>query len=325
MNNSQVGHAFSGNPFGEGKSSNIFFENGKIYSYGYHFCIAKVMSDTYPRVALVSDRGYSSSTAKHQSIVISAISHWDLIYVDDADADWQENMKFFAQVLEHQIGRVTNSKTDLKKEKAAEALEETNNNLTRYLAVLDSMKIKVTVRSQKQLEYKEIVRKILKLRKLIAGGEEEMSTLGKHLAVIKRKKKRDQNIQEKKNYQKDLEIIANWRTGGRRFIYDNGINLQTYFEQELGMNKIDKTNWELRPNALLRISENGENIETSKEYELAIQKARIVYDMLKRGKALGLEVDSWKISTVTDDVVIIGCHTIPRCEIEVIAEKLGWI
>ena len=322
MNNNDVAHAFSRDPFSQGSGSNFFFEGGKIYSYGHHFCIAKVLSDTYPRVALMSTQGYSSSTARHMSRVRSAISHWDLVYVNDANGDWIDNLQCFVHDLEQQISALVNSRTQLQKERASAGLVEVDRNLVRYLDLLKQMKIKVTVKGQSRIEHKDTVRKVLKIRKLIDSGEMGVAKLEKGLATAERAGKRAQKAADKKTYARELEAISRWYTGERRHIYELRTHaLPEYYEKERGMKRQE---FDLKPNALLRVSEDGKKLETSKAYNMELGAAHIIYKKLQKGKALGIDVDGWNVSTVTDDVIVIGCHTVPMVEIERIAEELQW-
>jgi len=77
-NNSDLAHAFAQRNTTHGRTGNgnLFYENGTIYSYGYHFPIAKFIDNT----VLFTLSSYSNSTAKHISIVSSALSHYDFVY-----------------------------------------------------------------------------------------------------------------------------------------------------------------------------------------------------------------------------------------------------
>ena len=63
-----------------GKGSNLFFENGIIYSYGTHFPMARFVGDTI----VMHKEKYSQSTSKHQSYLRRAIEYGrrDYIYTD---------------------------------------------------------------------------------------------------------------------------------------------------------------------------------------------------------------------------------------------------
>ena len=70
----------------EGRNSNgsIYFEGNVIYSYGSHFPMCKIVGDT----ALVTNRTYSNTTAKHMNHLHSALrsSFLRVIYVNNPTA-----------------------------------------------------------------------------------------------------------------------------------------------------------------------------------------------------------------------------------------------
>lgn len=82
-NHSELAHEFAtnGNDLNRrGKSSSIFFERGVIYSYGYHFAIAKYLNDN---TLLFTTSSYSNSTAKHINHTRQALRHKNLIFCPD--------------------------------------------------------------------------------------------------------------------------------------------------------------------------------------------------------------------------------------------------
>ena len=54
-----------------GKGSNLFIEGDTVYSYGYHFAVAR---RTGENTANFTSRRYSQSTARHKSLVLSALN-----------------------------------------------------------------------------------------------------------------------------------------------------------------------------------------------------------------------------------------------------------
>jgi hypothetical protein len=70
--NSELSHAWANNLSNHGRTKNMFFENDSIYSYGYHFLIAKKFEDL--KLVLINSNGYSSSTSKHVNHVYKSIS-----------------------------------------------------------------------------------------------------------------------------------------------------------------------------------------------------------------------------------------------------------
>ena len=76
--NSDVCHNFATHDQYHGSSSNrnLFFDNNKIYSYGYHYLLATKFNIDETKHIIINDYGYSVSTSKHISILRSATSHF---------------------------------------------------------------------------------------------------------------------------------------------------------------------------------------------------------------------------------------------------------
>lgn len=72
---SEVTHIWAQQTQEHGRSGNIFFERTTdIYSYGYHYLMAKVHTVKGKRFALVNSHRYSSSTSQHLSHTRSALN-----------------------------------------------------------------------------------------------------------------------------------------------------------------------------------------------------------------------------------------------------------
>lgn len=91
----------------EARANNVFCSNGIIYSYGYHFPIARrVNSGLY----LFTTRSYSVSTAKHKSIVRSAIPMDAKVFEVDnvlaqTEAEHAQNMASVLAEYDRLIGK----------------------------------------------------------------------------------------------------------------------------------------------------------------------------------------------------------------------------
>jgi hypothetical protein len=84
FNNTDLVHTFAQRTQSEGKTSNrnLFFEDDKIYSYGYHYEMGRFLDD---ETILINDKGYSNSTAKHISLLIGATSQYKQYYITKTD------------------------------------------------------------------------------------------------------------------------------------------------------------------------------------------------------------------------------------------------
>lgn len=67
----EVAHAWAHQTGRARRGHHVFYEGDTIYSYGYHFPIARI--DLERGVTLMTTRGYSVSTSKHKTIVRRAI------------------------------------------------------------------------------------------------------------------------------------------------------------------------------------------------------------------------------------------------------------
>lgn len=83
FNNSDLCHVFNQQTQNYGRGSSMFFENNKIYSYGYHYLIAEIFSD----YILINDTGYSSSTGKHINYVIAATRNRKQFFKTNTDLE----------------------------------------------------------------------------------------------------------------------------------------------------------------------------------------------------------------------------------------------
>lgn len=75
MTNTQLAERFATSEK-EGKANSMFIENNTIFSYGYHFPIARKMDKTDENgktIVLFTNRGYSNTTAKHKNDVWGAL------------------------------------------------------------------------------------------------------------------------------------------------------------------------------------------------------------------------------------------------------------
>jgi hypothetical protein len=81
-----LAHAWAQNDLPHGRSSDnrMRFDAGTIYSYGAHFPIARFIdkrTDDGKTIVLFTGAGYSSSTGKHKSLVLSALHGRDDVLV----------------------------------------------------------------------------------------------------------------------------------------------------------------------------------------------------------------------------------------------------
>lgn len=76
---------------------------------------------------------------------------------------------------------------------------------------------------------------------------------------------------------------------------------------------------------MLRVSQDGTEIETSHGARVPIDAAETAYNALERGmNIVGLRCGAYTVREVTPEEIVIGCHRIPRAEIAQLASSLHW-
>jgi hypothetical protein len=80
--NSDCIHAFAQRNQSHGRCGNLFFKHDAIYSYGYHYELARFID---AENILINNRGYSNSTAKHISATMQATRQYKQWYTMSTD------------------------------------------------------------------------------------------------------------------------------------------------------------------------------------------------------------------------------------------------
>jgi len=84
FSNSDLVHTFAQRSQSEGRTSNggMFFRDNKIFSYGHHYLLGEFIDD---KTIMINNKGYSSSTGAHISMLISATRQYRQIFTKDTD------------------------------------------------------------------------------------------------------------------------------------------------------------------------------------------------------------------------------------------------
>lgn len=112
LKSSEVFHFWANKIQTSGRCSNVFFEREVIYSYGYHFPIARHMTNVRGENAILfTTRSYSSTTAKHTFKTRSAIhSGANLIFVNNPCENPFRNFSAWESELNRIIKKLTVSR-----------------------------------------------------------------------------------------------------------------------------------------------------------------------------------------------------------------------
>lgn len=288
-NSSEVCHIFARQSQDEGRCSNVFFHGKEIYSYGYHFCMAKILD--LNRV-LITDRTYSVTTAKHLSEVRYALNHLDRLFVPFPEKGFSENMKVWQSRIQDQFNTLNNSR------KRPETKDKARNELAYIVSTIEKY---LEWTNQKMISSDKVALKEFKLFFDTAKGTFNLSDLNDKLlkraklneAINKRKRKAEIKKQE--------ENIKEWLKGNGSRYWSFGL--------------IDKV--------YLRAIED--NVETSKGAIVPLKVAKILFDLINSGKDVkGFDLDGYTVISM-NGVLTIGCHKIERDEIFRFAKTQNWV
>lgn len=268
-NTSECFHVFSQQAQDYGRAASASFNRNKAYSYSQ--CIGNIQGNNI----FLIDWNYSNTTAKHNSHLRSAVSHYNQIFINYPEyIDDERNIISFERKSENIINKLATAK---KPEIYFNEYEILKNTIQKYL---DAVKLDKSYK--KRLE--KIINNDLENSDLITKAKERIKA-----NLLKAKQQIEQSIVKFRNFETD-------------YIHNSEFSY-------------------------LRL--NGENIETSKGVTIEKSKVSPFVSIYKRfletkdanllPHLIGKHLDYYTINSANDKLVKIGCHTITKDEILMIA------
>lgn len=289
-------HAFawaSKHEKGENYGNRMFFENDTIYSYGYHFIIAKKVRDKNGNVdhVLFNSSSWSVTTSKQQGAVRQAIRHQKIIeypfesYNSSQKIDVVKTAKQFEVEIFDIADKLTRARSEY-------VIEDYKREIFRKIESIDYLASFHRVKSKLPVTFKNYIA-------LKDDSEKLLEVLGVKSTQFKARKKRERTKAEKAKIKKQAEEIQKWRNGELNRIYLNGSH------------------------DILRIGKNGQ-IETSQGISIELPEAKRLLRLVDLKKAIGEKVCTSSGSeypiTKCNGIFSAGCHNIKIDEIEAIRE-----
>jgi hypothetical protein len=146
----------------------------------------------------------------------------------------------------------------------------------------------------------------------------------KRLADPKLQEKREkaQKARDAKIQEEDKEQLTKWRNFEA---YNATISRKWSSRRGYGNSSL----------SYLRYNPNKERIETSQHVEVPVNTAHLFYRhiqvMLRKGGCNSAQccdyklLNTYTVTEITQDRIVVGCHRIPMSEVELIAKQLKWI
>ena len=304
----EVAHIWAKQSQEEGRNAgrNIFFTGKDIYSYGYHFCMGRII-DT--GTVLLTDRRYSNTTAKHLSHVRYSVNHFEnKIYIPYPEKRLSDNARIIIDRIKTELDILRNSrKRPATKESAKNELASIVHNVTRYTEVT-----KQPIDKDKTWGMYKDLRKEFLIYWDAAKNSGELD-LNKALASLESSRKRAETIKNKKAQKAREESLELWLAGDNSYtVRSNIYGLdKVYLRQSIDVDT--PTQKEIKV------------IETTKGATVSLREGKILFDMIKAGKeVIGHNIGGYTVIRL-NGVLKIGCHEIERSEIERFAKTQNWV
>lgn len=275
--NMDLFHAFMyGNESFEGKSSNAFAEGYNLYSYGYHFLLAKKEIHNNQTYIFLNTEIYSNTTSKHQSLVSQAIpNNYIRIYVEDPKQTPKILIQRSISKIKDYFSKIPKA-TSKKLSYIYNANEERVNILT--LAYLYPEQVTLADYQFLKVEFKS--EDYISKEWLLKQKEKE----------VKRKAKEEAEDAIRKL--KGNEQLVKWLN----FEIDNCYNYS-------GLTR-------------LRYNSKTKCVETSLGIKIHKDKVKELYEKLSNKKdIIGLKIEQYTVLSIVDNILSIGCHKINLTEI----------
>jgi hypothetical protein len=297
--NSELTHVWANKQQTHGKGSNMFFEHDTIYSYGYHFKIAKHIKNELGQDAVFfNNRSYSNTTNKHQMLVWRSIPANVPFFkvttffenIETASRAHKDNLTEYINEAERLQG-LTIRATKLKMGYL--------NQLSNQIDIIEKYSEFFGIDDFEQ--FNPILNEGLTLQERYNNLNSWITQYwqSNELKQWQEKKKENDRKALEKAKEKAKESIEAFRQFKISSIY---ANLGHY---------------------LLRYNKETENIETSGGVKMPKNIFLAAYQRLINNQLLqGQHVGDYKFNGINGDIVSVGCHKIPMTEIQNIVSFL---
>ena len=270
MTNSQLIHEYATQNRSNRTSGNLFYNNGKIYSYGHHYLLGNIIE---PNIIIINNSGYSNSTAKHINLLNRATSHYTQYYTKNIDS----------HLVLRQLRGLQNLINVAKAKKINYKIEAINlfNSYTEF------NKLKLTFEyftNICDIAIKALINELfgtLELSSLLS----ELMAQNSQNALIKVKK-------AQKTEEAQIEEFHNFKRMRVNFNY-----------------------------SYLRF--NGVDVETSQGLKINTMQAKFLYlAILANKNIIGSKIESFTVTSIDNNFLVVGCHTIPIEEVHNVGKLL---
>jgi hypothetical protein len=313
-----IAHIFANEPERNVKCRNGFVQDNIIYSYGYHFPIAKRhYAEDGKETIFFTLKSYSNTTSKHISAVWGATAHLDRLYMIDVPGRYQgdpyhtTNIEYWVRKIKDCFGQIQRAR-DNKNRYLQNAINHAEQ-LEAYIKFFRYRKSKDVIAVLKEVKSDKWEKHIEEYEKLQEQRRRD--------PVYQEKLEKARAAREKKELTKHEDQITKWR---------NFEAYSPYIKSRRG----SYTDHNILGD-LLRYNQEGGYVETSQRVRVAEEVAHLFYRhiqvMLRKGGCKSKEccdyrlLDQYTVTEISEQRIVVGCHRIKMEEVNNIAKQLKWI
>lgn len=289
-NQADCAHAWAHQLYTEGKTSNFYFDGSVIYSYGEHFPIA--VQDGHN--VFFTLQSYSPTTAQHKSIVLAAISHKNVIYVEELPSNGNASNDFFKnRNISCWIAQIEMALNDYERHPRRKSLlSKADTALSRLTRFIEALGITPDETLQQLLT---------------APSIQNLQQFKQERERKQWQRERNKIAQAKKKYTKN---IAEWKAEQIRTFDHSGPGIDSNL-------------------AYLRLRADDTVIETSKGIKVPTEAGRTLWQVVQQVLTGDIQnysrhIEGYKVTGISGQFLTVGCHKIPMTEVTEIVSRLGW-
>jgi len=297
FNNSELSHIWANQTQSHGKGSNMFFEHETIYSYGYHFIIAKyVTNKDGQKCIFLNQRSYSNSTNKQQSLVFRSIPE-NVTFYRVVSFDDVQGTRAHKDNLTHYINEA---------EKLQQLTIKANKLKLGYLNQLDSQ---IDIFNKYILFFG-----LQDLEQFTSDSLHGLSLKERYETLIKWAKEYT-NSDELKKWQ--IKQEENKKKAEAKAIIDAKEKIELFRQFKISSIYANLGHY------LLRYNKETDNVETSGGVKMGKNVFLSAYQRLINNQLIkGQHVGDFTYNGIDGEIVSVGCHKIPMTEIQSIVSVL---
>jgi len=260
--------------------------SSSFYNTKMYSYAALIAEFVTPEIVIFNKHRYSNTTADHQSDILNALHGVTIFKVDNRTND----LKCHAVNIQSYINDILHNE-----QKAVKAREQKEN----YLIAANNYK-------------KE-------LNKYLSTFANDFNS--SHAEILKEANKYAEISQETNEAIKEAIIKDNKRKQAAKNKADKEA------KQRLNAWLKGETSYTLYglKNTRLRVSNDGETIQTTQGAQIGIKTARLLFEAIKSKRDIvGMHVESFTVKAMDKKTITIGCHVIEFKEINRISGLLNW-